>query len=117
MKKMILAAMLALPCSAGAPWTTRDTIIEGAFIGALAVDWAQTRDIRNHPISNETNGFLGTNPSNAQINRYFITCAILHVGISYALPIEVRFLWQSVTIAMEIGVTSNNAHLGLRCRW
>lgn len=96
-------------------WTDNDTKVEAAYLVLHAIDWSQTRYIAAHPQElHETNQILGEHPSDAEVNRYFILAGLLHAGIAYALPVNARRGWQSITIVVEAGQIARNYNIGIR---
>jgi len=66
----------------------------------------------------EGNPLLGSEPSNAEISRYFITTIGATVGLAYVLPKEWRRLFLSgVIVTQTIVVTDNHTRLGLRLNY
>lgn len=116
MRSLILAA-LCCTLSAHDPWTVQDTVMEGIFIATLAIDRAQTLDIKNHPDKFEGNVFLGNHPTDRRINRHFLTVALLHPAICYALPRNARTGFQFVSITVQAYTIGNNFSIGLRCKF
>lgn len=113
----IIAFMFAVPCQAQ-EWTPTDTAYEAAYLVLHTADWAQTRYIAAHPEQfNEDNKILGNNPSDSEVNRYFILTGLLHAGIAYALPERWRRGFQIVTIGIEAGVVSNNYQIGVQLKF
>lgn len=66
----------------------------------------------------EGNRLLGPEPSNAEINRYFLTSIGVTVGLAYVLPMEWRRVFLGGMIFTQtIVVTDNHARLGLRLNY
>jgi hypothetical protein len=105
--------MVPLPCGADA-WTKADTYREAAYLALHVVDWGQTLTIADNPDKwHEHNPVLGTHPSRGEVNNYFILTGLLHPVVSYILPRPYREIWQYSTIVLQIGVTANNARIGI----
>lgn len=117
MRHVLIACLISLPAVAHDPWTTQDTILEGLFLAQLAVDRAQTMDIKNHPEKFEYNPLLGVNPSDRRINKYFLTIALVHPMLCYVLPKNARNGFQFVSITVEAYAIGNNFSIGLRARF
>ncbi len=117
MNRAALLCLVALPAMAHDPWTTQDTILEGLFLAQLAVDRAQTLDLKNHPDKYETNPMLGNRPTDRRINRHFLMVALLHPAISYALPKNARTGFQFVSVTVEAYAIGNNFSIGLRAKF
>ncbi|MDH4274172.1 MAG: hypothetical protein OEW08_03950 [Gammaproteobacteria bacterium] len=101
-------------------WNNSDSAFESAYLLTHVADWGQTRDIAarcNGGRYYETNLIMGTCPSIATVNTYFISTAILHISASYLLPTPYRRIFQAGTIGMQIGYINNNANIGLNLRF
>lgn len=140
---MLAIAMLLFSGTAmSADWEPADKWLLGGALGLIAVDWAQTRKLtyttttyatpacsdpetRNHPLAGpcpseqrrpltEYNPLLGHQPSNAEINRYFMVALAGTAALSFALPKTYRrvFLWS--VVAVESFVVINNDRIGLK---
>jgi|WetSurMetagenome_2_1015567.scaffolds.fasta_scaffold237660_3 hypothetical protein len=92
-------------------WTTKDTVLQVAVFTTLFLDCNQTYYRHGYK---ETNPLLGKYPSNKEVNIYFISCALLHTGIAYALPNPYRNAWQLLTIGFESSVVYNNYRIGIK---
>lgn len=121
---VLVAALLwifAAPTNArGDDWTRGDTAMEAAVITVIAVDWMQTSNFANRPDEfYEMNPILGSFPSQTRINLTIGATMIAHAVIARALPQPYRRAFQAITIAMELGATSNNAMngVGLSLPW
>jgi len=66
MYKFLLIFLFSFSAMADTDWA------RVAMNTAVVLDWAQTRDIRNHADLQESNKLLGPNPTDAEINRFFI---------------------------------------------
>ena len=93
----ILLFLFALPSNAD-DWTKADVYRESAFLFLHFVDWRQTLYATKFADEfNETNPFLDRDPSDSEVNRFFIAQGILHVAASHYLPKAGRLLpeaWQ-----------------------
>lgn len=112
-----MRAMLVLPVltlSACASWTPADSYREGAALGLLAVDYAQTMHIADNPQAfYERNPILGEHPSKSEVTTYFAAAAAAHIAIAALLPPKWREIWQYATITLEAGVVGHNASIGI----
>jgi hypothetical protein len=63
---------------------------------------------------NETNPLLGTQPSNAEINRYFLFVVGGTVGLSYVLPNPYRRFFLGGMMLVETRMILRNDGIGLR---
>ena len=103
-------------------WDKVDTSLEAGFIATCAVDYFQTRwMIKNNYY--ELNPILGKHPSETALDIYMPCAIILHGVISMALPkhlvvgdldLDLRNVWQSITIAIEGANDLRNANIGVK---
>jgi hypothetical protein len=96
------------------PLSAKEWKMEAAVLTAGLIDYAQTRDIKNHPELYETNPLLGENPSDTRIRNYFIAAGLAHVGIAHLLPRPYRMPWQMGWLTLQVINMQNNHRLGLR---
>lgn len=95
-------------------WTALDTSYQLGVTVTLLLDYAQTRDIKNHAGWTETNKLLGEHPSDVRVRNYFIGVAVGHYAVSRALPSGwPRRSWQAGWIAIEVAQVIRNKKLGL----
>ncbi|BDU75801.1 hypothetical protein [Mesoterricola sediminis] len=114
----LLLLCLAAPCSAARdPWTRQDTLWELSYVAVVAMDCSQSRQIEDGG-RYERNPLLPRHPSARQITQLCLLNAAAHAGISYALPRPWRRRFQTVTIALEAAVvTDNYVRAGLRVKF
>ena len=87
----------------------------------LGIDWAQTRDIsQNCKVGGgffETNPLIGHCPSMNRVNGYF---ALSFVGV-YELADTLEPRYRDAFLyglgALELSVTTHNAHIGLQMKF
>ena len=108
------AMLLSLLGCAVQPLSAKEWKLEAAVLTAGLIDYAQTRDIKNHPEIYETNPLLGENPSDTRIRNYFIAAGLAHVGITHLLPRPYRMPWQLGWLTLQVINMQNNHRLGLR---
>ena len=108
------------------PWSTTEIVQEVVWQGLHVVDWGQTRDIAQRPNEYyEKNTWLREHPSVDEVNQYMIITALLHLGISWALPNNLEFkvfdysfnprtIWQCITIVGTGSTVSHNHNIGLK---
>lgn len=114
MRKAILIILL-IPTLANAEWTKEDTYYQGAVIGALLTDMAQTLYIADNPDRYyEMNPLIGEHPSKEKVVSYFMGGIIAHTAIAMALPPKLRRIWQCVFIVAEAGVIYRNFSIGTK---
>ncbi len=119
----MLGALLALVV-ATAPrpeaWTTADTVLQGAFVAAVAVDYLQTRSflLHDNPAESwEQNPLLGRHPSMTKLTLFCAGGIVAHTAIAYVLPHPWRTLWQLAWIAVEGATIYGNVQTGVRIEW
>jgi hypothetical protein len=105
-----------LPLSLHAePWDRIDKGLGIAAVGALVVDWGQTRYIAKHPQRyQETNQILGEHPSVGRVNLYFTGAIIGTLLFADWLPSNGRKIFLGSITALELVVTSKNQALGIK---
>jgi hypothetical protein len=94
-------------------WTDKDTAVQAVVLSTFAVDYMQTKDIKNHKWAYETNPIMGKHPSDVRIRNYFISAAVIHTAIAYKLPPEWRKPFQYATIAVQVVTIIKNKRMGL----
>jgi hypothetical protein len=116
--------LLLLLCGpvAASDWTTGDTVREGEYLIALAVDCGQTHDqIDRSQLHGgtyyELNPIVGRYPSRQRVDRFVIGSAILHPLVSALLPPDWRHAWQYLTIAAEVAVDVQAYKIGLAIKF
>ena len=118
MKAFLLILALSLPIlSQASDWTLSDTARETTYQVLALADWRQTQDISNHQGYYEQNPILELHPSTAQINSYFAVTSLIHAGIAYMLPPKWRTPFEYVSIGVEVGAVTHNAHIGLHIKF
>lgn len=107
-------------------WSTTEIVQEVIWQGLHVIDWGQTKDIAKRPDEYyEKNTWLGEHPSIDEVNQYMMITALLHLGISWALPNNLEFkvfdysfnprtVWQCITIVGTVSTVSHNHNIGLR---
>jgi len=97
-------------------WSQGDSWMEGAYLVLHVMDWGQTRDISvrcRMGEYRELNPILGHCPDVQRVNQYFFITAMAHAGVTYALPADVRRMFQVGTIGLQFSVVNSNAQIGL----
>lgn len=122
-------ALVSSRASALDEWTGTDTAWEVAYLAAHAVDWGQSRDLarRNanameggrqiRPLYNESNPILGRRPSRETVDVYFLSSALVHVGVARVLPSGLRRAFQCSTFGVQVLVAHRNAQMNLSVRF
>ena len=97
-------------------WESKDSYLLGGALGMMAVDWAQTRDIKNYPLStvHEANPLMGSHPSDAAINRYFVLAMGGTALAAYALPLSYQRKFLGGVLILEAATVLHNHSIGLR---
>jgi hypothetical protein len=115
MKLAALSALLVLfAANARADdWTTTDTVVEAGCIALFLVDWRQSLDRRYV----ESNPILGSHPSHAAVDGYFLSVTTVQVLVAWLLPSPWRSVFQGVTIGIEGRSVINNWRLGAHLGW
>lgn len=115
-KTSILCSVLLGACAscAAADWDEADTARQAVVLTTFALDYAQTKDIKNHQGLHETNVLMGRHPSDVRVRNYFVAASLAHTAIAYNLPKEWRPAFQYATIALEVAVIIKNKRMGLR---
>lgn len=119
MKKLILI-LLILPIQAQAdfieeyglfePFDTVDWIMQGVFTTLVYIDWRQTkRFIADGRV--ESNPILGERPSQKEIDNYIFLAALSHAFISYALPKDIRRIWQVGFSVRQLKAVNHNKRM------
>jgi hypothetical protein len=110
------ALSLILAAPAGARPRTDDDLL-GLALGALAVDWAQTRSIADYPQWPELNPILGRRPTRGRVDTYFAACALVLIGATAALDRDDRRAFLRLVILVEGGVVARNLSVGVGLRF
>lgn len=116
---LVLAFLMHSPARSSDDFSRSQVALEAGFTLALAADRAQTIDMRDFCSNrigctvHEINPFLGSRPSVAAVNRYFLLSAGAHALVSSLLPSTQRSAWQSSSLVLEAIVIGRNKRLGL----
>lgn len=116
MKKLLMLLLMVFGVNSStyaSDWTEADTVRQGVVLTTFALDYAQTKDIKNHPGMYETNSLMGAHPSDARIRNYFVAASVVHTAIMYNVRPEWRRNLQYATIALEVAVILRNKRIGL----
>lgn len=120
-KKLFVSALLAASCTLAHaehdPLTPAQIAGTGVIMATYLADYAQTRDIKNHPNMYETNIFMGKHPSDARVRNYFAAAALTTAAIVYVLPSEYRKYFIGGVILVELNVISNNKSAGIHMKF
>ena len=126
----VLGLLGLAQCSllANDPWTRADTMREVSWQLINVADWSQTRQFehtgcdgkynsQSYSYHNERNPMVGRNPSQGRINTACLAAALLHLGVSMALPPGGRCQFQVVTIVLSASAVTYNYHLGIKIKF
>lgn len=121
MKRLVIVLILVMMASsaeAADKWTTGNYALEGVYLGALAIDWMQTRNIARHPDRfKEYNPILGSHPHSDKVDLICLGSALGHVLVTHMLPEEYRPYWQWSTAALEVSAVGWNFNAGIAAKW
>lgn len=113
-----LSTMLSGNIAQADEWTQADSKRQAVYLTLHLMDFAQTRHIAANPDKfYETNNYLGRHPSAGQVNRYFLSTAILQGSIAYALPATARKAFQYLSIGHDLGFVAHNFSIGISLRF
>lgn len=90
-----------------------DKLLFNSFLALELIDWAQTLEIARNEDYIETNPILGENPSEKEVNLYFISC----IGINYMIAKsdwKYKKLWLTLATALQAYCTTHNYRMGVR---
>ena len=71
--RILIALLLLIPLASSAydftpkNWSQEDSTLEAIYVIVTLLDMQTTLDIKNHEDTDESNTFLGNNPSDSQI--------------------------------------------------
>lgn len=109
---ILMMTVFVTPARAETDWT------RVAMNTAVIMDWAQTRDIDQHPGLYEANKILGRYPSDAEINRYFLLELLAYNLVGEYLISEKYQAFFYGGIAMVHGdAVLHNYNMGVRFRF
>jgi len=125
---VILIVLSLCSCSSYSyKWTKADKVGQVMVLGAMTMDWLQTKYIATHGNEyRETNPMLGEHPSKGQVNAYFAGLAAFNVATSCLLPSEIivndykfkpRLMWQTSTFLGHGYAVISNYNLGVGMEW
>lgn len=123
MARWILAPLLLLSpmiATASDKWGATDSVLLGANMVAYALDAQMTmraQRVRNNAgeyVYAEQNALLGEHPDDGRIRDYFTASALLHAGISYALPHKYSRAFQVAALSVSLYAIADNYRIGIR---
>jgi hypothetical protein len=110
----IVAIVTPFSVFAAEPWTTTERNKQIAATTLLAVDMAQTLEIKHNPMMYEHNPLLGSRPSDSRIVSYFATVAATQFIAAHLANRQWRNRILDGTIAIQVLVVAHNHRQGLR---
>lgn len=112
MRAIVLATVLSACATGGRAWTARDGLLEAGFAGSMALDYMQTERITG--ICMESNPIMGRCGQRVSPKLYFPLAALLHLGVTAALPRGwARTTFQGVSLGLEGAVVVYNWRSGV----
>jgi hypothetical protein len=121
--KSILAALAlitAMSAHANEPWDKTDKALFAGLTAVRIVDMAQTLQIARRPYSagpglryEETNPFIGRNPSSAYVVSYFAASHALAYLITDYLSPKTRKAFLTGAVVFSASYVKNNVSIGL----
>jgi uncharacterized protein (DUF486 family) len=116
MNKYVVGAYLLLSSlvAQAEQWTETQKTLAASYLIAHVIDWGQTRYIAQTPDkSTEYNSILGSHPSMAKVNTYFLLTPVLWY---YALDNIPQYRTAALTVLnlVQIGVVAHNYHVGIK---
>lgn len=112
---MAIAGLLMLMNPKAEPLTKKQKQAQAAYLFIHGLDWAQTRTIaKSDGEFIERNPILGRHPNTSQVDKYFLSTALLHAGITKTLPKKYRRFWLGASVAIEGGVVNHNIRMGVK---
>lgn len=99
---------------ASEPWTTTNTVLEGAYVAVVAMDVSQARQLQAGRDRGcyEQDPLLGRYPRSSKILCAGVVSVMGQAAIAYALPHPWREVWQGATLSVEVAVVDKNFRLG-----
>lgn len=100
MWKYLLVALSLLPaCAVHNSWSVRDVALESAMLGAIAVDYGQTRSITKDCV--ERNPIIGQCGEGMNPKLYMLTAALAHILVANFLDDDYRTMFQTTSLGVE----------------
>jgi len=120
MKSLLIITIILFSTSVHAadPWSKQDIALESTYLVLHALDLGQTLDIARQPDKYyELNPILGRHPTKSDVYAYFLTTAMVHIGVTHWLPARCRPWFQGLTIGLSGGCVMHNFNIGLQVRF
>lgn len=109
MLKFILLFLLSTGALADTHWT------RVAMNTVVVMDWAQTRNIDQHPDLYESNKIMGRYPSDAEINRFFIIELLAYNLIGeYVISEKYKAVFYGGIAMVHGGAVLHNYNVGVK---
>ena len=119
---ILIALSVLFTCDARAQtacddWTRKDARKELAYQALHGIDWLQTKEVARNPDYVELNPIIGQNPTQAEVDRYFLVTGLLHAGVTCSLSKENREIWLNSSIMFQSIVVLSNIRKGVQLKW
>ena len=95
-------------------WSRKDIRKEVAYQTLHGLDWLQTKEIARNPDYIELNPILGQDPTQGEVDKYFMITGLLHAGVSCSLSKETREIWLNSSIMFQSIVVLSNIRKGIQ---
>ena len=95
-------------------WSAQDYAMQSLVVGTKAVDWLQTKEIARNDDYYERNPILGENPSQTEVNLFFLAGSILETGAVHFTKSEYRPYVQTIFIGVNSAFVIHNYSIGVR---
>ncbi len=114
-----LIILLFFPTTAFAadPWTTQDTVLEGVYLGLLAIDCGQTIYRKQTFDTFQERNPLLRDASTDVFRATCLTLAILRPLFALWLDQPLRQMFQMTSIVIELYVVTENARIRPNIAW
>ena len=106
MRLLLALSLLLSGCAIHNGWSGKDIALESTMVGAIAVDYGQTRSIIKD--CTERNPIIGECGENINPKYYMIAAALTHILIANFLNDETRTMFQTTSLGVEGYVVFRN---------
>ncbi len=119
----ILIILIIPSLSIASNWSKEDTYWEAACLSVITVDWMQTHHMAekdfyvNGKQLREINPILGSQPTQKDVDLYFVSALAVHATAAFLLPKKWRRIFQGGTVGLELFIIGNNYRLGAGFNW
>ena len=110
----VASCLFAASCAHDS-WTRTDTVLLAGGLALKGIDYAQTKEIARDPNYYEnTNGFLGPDPDQNDVDLWFAGSAALQAVVAWFLPEKWRKAWLGAWIGVSGRNVIHNHQIGVR---